>query len=159
VSGAELLCSAGWCDGRGGKFGPACKLGSSTDIVAVLGCWAVSPVQRTVAGVFCDTRGVGDDELRRSQFTTPPTTDAVQFRKVSNRIRLEPRWTPLLVCTCKRTGAVIGDVGEGKPTIGGGSGGIGGGYVNAEDGCELMYMSGLEVVTSPSRWYSKNNRV
>src|SRR6266850_1210164 len=48
-------------------------------------------------------------------------------------------------------GAIVGDIGAGKPSTGGGGGGGGGvegGGDRDEGGCELMYMSGLGSVTS-----------
>ncbi|KAF8470289.1 hypothetical protein DFH94DRAFT_214784 [Russula ochroleuca] len=57
-------------------------------------------------------------------------------------------WTPLRPCICKRTGAIIGDVGEGKPNIEEDGSGGDWGCDKPEDDCELMYISGLGMVTS-----------
>ncbi|KAH9991154.1 hypothetical protein BJV77DRAFT_555403 [Russula vinacea] len=57
-------------------------------------------------------------------------------------------WTPLRPCICKRTDAIIGDVGEGNPIIEAGGGGGDWGCDRPEDDSELMYMSGLGMVTS-----------
>jgi len=56
---------------------------------------------------------------------------------------------PLPPCILKRIGGGIGDGGEGKLSTGAGGGGVvDGGEDRPEEGCEVMYISGLGNVTS-----------